>query len=117
MVLLVASMKASKGIRAAVKPKTELSEQTFSILSRFVRSGSDKMVFNFGGSNAIFMLGNNTTVGYSDARFLQDDLDKLVELKLLSRTDDGRFQRFGLTHAAVKFVAALDSPPTQAPQK
>jgi hypothetical protein len=97
VVSLLASMKDFKGIADAIKPKVELSEQAVSILNQFVQSGSDKMIFNFTGTNPIFMLGNNTTVAYADARFLQDDLNKLVELRLLSRTDDGRFQRFGLT--------------------
>jgi hypothetical protein len=114
VVSLLASMKDFKEVADAVKPKVELSDQAISILNQFVQSGSDKMIFNFTSPIIVLMLGN-TTVGYSDARCLQDDLDKLVELRLLSRKNDGRFQRFGLTHAAIKYIAALDDPPKQPP--
>ena len=89
---------------------TKLSEQAISILRQFVNSGAEDFFYaNFGGGT--FSLGweAGNEIEITELRFLEDDLDKLVQLELLSPQYTGSETiRFRLTRNAVKFLQAVE---------
>lgn len=70
----------------ALSPFNSLSEQSISILRQFEDSGASTILEQHYMSNEtayIFMEGSGGTLEYNDARFIEDDFSKLVELGLL----------------------------------
>jgi hypothetical protein len=88
----------------------KLSEQAISILRQFVNSGAESFFYaNYGGGT--FSLGweAGTEIEITELRFLDDDLDKLVQLGLLSpQHTGGETIWFRLTRSAVKFLEAVE---------
>lgn len=90
-------------------PNTELSEQAISILRQFVKSDAETFFYeSYGGGN--FSLGweAGNEIEITELRFLEDDLNQLVQLGLLSvQHNFGNNVIFRLTRSAVRFLQAV----------
>jgi hypothetical protein len=71
-------------ITLALKPKSILSDQAFSILKQFEESGASELLEDkvYGGTLLMYIDGNGN-MEIENPRFLEDDLRTLVELGLL----------------------------------
>ena len=89
---------------------TELSEQAISILRQFANSGDESFFYqNFGGGNFTLGWEAGTEIEITELRFLEDDLDKLVQVGLLlPEQTGGEMMRFRLTRSAIKILQAIE---------
>ena len=106
---LLSQMSEFRGLALAVAPNAELSEQAISVLRQFVESGAQSFFYNNWG-NGNFSLGweagNEITI--TELRFLEDDLNKLVELGLLAvRHSSSGDPIFGITRNATRFIETI----------
>jgi hypothetical protein len=89
---------------------TVLSDQARSILSQFVRSGAIKFYVVTPLNKHVRLLPDGLVhkeFKYNEPRYLQDDLDKLVNAGLVTRTkSDSGHVEFTITRAAVAFCEA-----------
>ena len=107
---LTSHVSEFRGLTLNLVPSAELSEQAVSILRQLVESGSSyftKMAMRFG---PMLHLESGGQIQYTEQRFLNDDLDKLVSLHLLteSLSSSGREKIFRITREAVRFIEAVD---------
>jgi hypothetical protein len=90
-------------------PSAELSEQSVSILRQLVASGSKGFlcIKTLGGSSLCLDRGGN--IDHHESRFLDDDLNVLVSLDLLSvKNNSQRGGWYGITRNAVRLLESID---------
>lgn len=85
----------------------ELSEQAILILRQFVESGgADLFYMDLGGGEFVLQIDNLAQVGVTDPRFIQDDLNQLVNLRLLTvQYNSNGDPYYGITRSAARFIA------------
>ena len=110
---LVSHVTEFRALTLTMVPGAELSDQSVSILRQLVTSNSSyftKMAMRFG---PMLHLESGGQIQYTELRFLNDDLDKLVSLHLLSRSlsSSGNEQIFRITREALRFIEATDGKP------
>lgn len=92
----------------AIKPGIALSDQAISIVKQFVESGANECWEQkfFGPEGASYQfIGGDGSLNISEPRFIEDDLNTLVELGIL-RLDYGSkgTRKFIITRQAVKLA-------------
>lgn len=96
----------------ALRPESVLSDQAVDLLRQFDRSGSAKVLelHAMGGMELICIGGDGRSLGYEDARFIEDDLARLIELGLLRRDSNKKGETlYVFTRSASDFVKRHDS--------
>lgn len=90
-----------------------LSEQAIDVLRQFVESDSARMIhiqtWSFEELDNIYSLDNGG-VEYSEPRFIEDDVDSLVDAGLITKTlgkNEGFIYK--ITRQAVAFIEAIDN--------
>jgi hypothetical protein len=105
---LATGFNGFRDIALAVYPGAELSDQALSLIEQFVDSGASKVLTSryIGGELVLHILeGGSGHLTYSDSRFIEDDLNTLLEFGLLRLDHNGRGDRIYLiTRNAVRFV-------------
>ena len=103
-----------KEIVSAVSKNEGLSEQAISILKQFDQSGGSVfLIINFKGEAVYQVLDGSTGCNYimmDEPRFINDDLDRLCELGLLTPDYNKSGERlFRITRSATSLVKQLVS--------
>ena len=90
-------------------PKAELSDQAISLLQEFCDSGASKMLEMRVAVGSLFpFVDTDLAFVPSEPRFIQDDLNALVSLGLLSLEHASDKRRdFQITRSAVRYVEAI----------
>ena len=94
----------------AISPKQILSEQAKAILIQFEAAQASEMLeigMYSEGTLYMFADGLQGQLNYSEARFIKDDLKKLVELDLLNKTSVSGKEKFLWTRSASEFVKTI----------
>ena len=116
LMVTVASRLEGDGIGSIASsflPNEGLSNQAVDVLRQFVESDSARMIhiqtWNFEGLDNIYSLDNGG-VEYSEPRFIEDDVDSLVDAGLITKTlgKNGGFI-YKITRQAVQFIDAIDN--------
>lgn len=116
LMVTVASRLEGDGIGSIASsflPNEGLSNQAVDVLRQFVESDSARMIhiqtWNFEGLDNIYSLDNGG-VEYSEPRFIEDDVDNLVDAGLITKTlgKNGGFI-YKITRQAVQFIDAIDN--------
>jgi hypothetical protein len=84
---LLSRVDEFRGLSQAIVPDMQLSEQAVSILRQFAESGADQLYYaNHGAGNFVLMTlpPNSVGVGFTEPRFIKNDLDDLTHLGLIS---------------------------------
>ncbi|WP_298941195.1 hypothetical protein [uncultured Psychromonas sp.] len=106
LIELASQIEGFTDVAAAISPHAGLSEQAFSILKQFDLSGGSVFLeIKDSSGNCYQVMDAQGSIEITDARFIDDDLDKLCRLGLLipDRNKSGG-RLFRLTRAAVKLV-------------
>ncbi len=94
----------------SINPEQSLSKQALNILTQFHASGASKILLyhSLEGVQYFFMDGDRQQVNVDELRFLEDDLESLVELNLLRKdsNSDGDII-FKYTRAASEVVVGM----------
>lgn len=93
------------GIVQALKPDAELSDQAIRILRGFVKSGKD-IFFKCRTQGGTSLSPSLTEI--NQPRFLEDDLTKLVELKMLIHEPKNNSEMYRITRMADDYIKVLD---------
>lgn len=98
-----------RGVALLAHPKVELSPQAFSLLEEFCDSGASKMLEMRVAVGSLFpFMDTDLAFVPSEPRFIQDDLNTLVSLGLLSLEYASDKRRdFQITRKAVRYVEAI----------
>jgi hypothetical protein len=111
LVELASQIDGFKEIASAVSPNIGLSEQAISILQQFDKTGGSVFLeIPYKGGTDYQVMDAQGHINVTDQRFINDDLDKLCTLGLLtpdSNKSGGRL--FRITRAAVAFVRQVES--------
>ena len=113
MVSLASHMQGLGGIASSFESNNGLSDQAIDVLRQFVNSGSTNMHYrknNSGRGGDFYVLEGAPDIGYSDPRFIGDDINSLVNTGLitLSRGSKGGYI-YKITRQAVRFIDAIDN--------
>lgn len=107
---LASGYGAFRDLAESFYPDSELSEQAISLVEQFVSTGAVKVLPSryIGGMVALHVVdGAGGQLKYTEPRFLDDDLNTLVELGLLRLDHNSKGQPlYVITRQAVKFVEA-----------
>jgi len=98
------------GLSLAIAPDAEISDQAVSVLRQFVESGGDILYYaSYSAGQFSLQPDNGEPFGVTEPRFLENDLDQLVALGLLSvdYNSEGN-PLFGLTRNGVRYLEAID---------
>lgn len=98
-----------RGLAAEFAPNAELSEQAVAILRRFVDSDADFLLHRKwqGGTDLVLGSGSGIRIEITEPRFIDDDLQSLVTLGLLSPDYSEGDPFYRITRSAVKLVSAI----------
>jgi hypothetical protein len=117
LVKLLGQMEQFKGLAAAVAPNAQLSDQAVSILKQFVKSGDTQFFFSDWGNgqwSLQFCHGEQKQIGVTEPRFIEDDLNQLVAIGLLTVEYNSQGAPiYGITRNAVRFVNTIEGTPAQ----
>jgi hypothetical protein len=103
-----------RGFVSATLPAAEFSEQAVSILKQLADSKSSYFSINKMRFGTLLCLETGGQIQYGEARFLDDDLDQLVSMGLLSLDcDKNRNRYYRITRNGVRLVGKLGNPPAQ----
>ena len=92
----------------AINQNLEISEQAISIISQLNKTGFSKMLeAGFDQGTSLIVFGNNLHLTIEEPRFLDDDLNTLVNFGLLLKDYNSSGSAiYSLSRNAVKFIAA-----------
>lgn len=113
IISIASRMKGLDKIASSFNINKGLSDQAVDVLRQFVESDSARMIhiqtWNFEGLDNIYSLDNGG-VEYSEPRFIEDDVDNLVDAGLITKTlgKNGGFI-YKITRQAVQFIDAIDN--------
>ena len=100
-----------KGLAVAMVPGAQLSDQAVSILRQLVESEHKKFAYSDHGGDhwcLQFIDGDQDLMKAMDRRFLEDDLNQLVNLQLLTvEYKPGGTGHYGITRSAVRFIETI----------
>jgi len=103
----------------ALSLKVDLSEQAIFILRQFVDSGDTEFFYSDWGNGQWSMQlchGEQSQISVLEPRFIQDDLDQLVSLRLLTVEYNSQGTPiFHITRNAVRFINTLGGTNSKAP--
>jgi len=108
---LLSRVDQFRGLAVAIAPSIDLSEQAISILRQLVNSGCESFHYsNFGGGDfCLQILGKDEGIGITEVRFLEDDLNQLTELQLLTPKYSSQGDPiFHVTRNAIRFIEVVD---------
>lgn len=112
MVSIASHMQGLGNIASSFAPNSGLSEQAVDVLRQFVESGSVRILHiqtqSYEGIDNIYSLDNGG-IEYSEQRFIEADIDSLVNAGLITMTkgnNGGGIYR--ITRQAVSFIDAID---------
>lgn len=113
MVSLASHMQGLGGIASRFDSNNGLSDQAVDVLRQFVVSGSQKMHHrknNSGRGGDFYILEGASDIEYSEPRFIEDDINSLVNLRLITLAigSKGGFI-YKITRQAVRFIDAIDN--------
>ena len=103
---LASNFNEVKGLVRVLNPYSQISKQAVDILQQFVHSGAEEFFKDedFEGTTL------NLPIEVKDQRFLNDDLNTLVEFGLLRiRYGSDGTEFYGITRYAVEFVEAIEN--------
>lgn len=108
-----ARVEGFSGLAHAMHPQSSISDQAVSVLRQLVDSGAklfmEHKITSGEPDEYILMEGAHGRIQYEEPRFLEDDLNSLVQLGLLRLEFASRgSRRFLVTREAVRFVRAMD---------
>ncbi len=107
---LASGFDTFRGVATAIYPDSELSHQASTILEKFVDSGASKLLgipYLDEGMVLQFMDGNGSRLTYTEPKFVDDDLNTLVHLRLLRVELNGAGNPiYSITRAADRYVQA-----------
>ncbi|MEL0620482.1 hypothetical protein [Psychrobacter proteolyticus] len=113
MVSIASHIQGLGNIASSFAPNSGLSEQAVDVLRQFVESGSVRILHiqtqSYEGVDNIYSLDNGG-IEYSEPRFIETDIDSLVNAGLITMTkgnNGGGIYR--ITRQAVSFIDAIDS--------
>lgn len=107
---LVSQIDGFKEITNAIKPSSGISKQAVNILEQLVESNSNEFgkIINYRIGHTL-SLHSGGNIQYNEPRFLEDDLNSLVNLGLLRlRVGSKGTEFYGITRNAVKFIEATN---------
>ncbi|EHH3082070.1 hypothetical protein J7G28_004288 [Vibrio vulnificus] len=100
-----------KEVANAIVPDFGLSDQAISVLQQLVDSqGSYFTEFKLGNGSPLYKVadGHGGNIDFDEPRFLNDDLNQLCQLGLLSLDHNGRGDRlYRITRATTRYVSQL----------
>jgi hypothetical protein len=116
LIKLLGRTEEFKGLALAMAPDTQLSDQAVLVLRQLVESAHKKFVYSdYGGDQWClqFIDGEQEPMEALNPRFIEDDLNQLANLQLLTveYNADGT-GLYGITRSAVKFVEAISGKTT-----
>ncbi|MGI3105793.1 hypothetical protein ACRTEQ_23520 [Vibrio alginolyticus] len=107
LMLLTSKSVGFESVSNAIDPTFELSEQSISLLKQFDASGAgqfllfDRVILPFDVKGIEIQI--------DDPRFLEDDLEQLVKLKLLSLTRNKEGKKiYSIKRNAIRFLAEIE---------
>lgn len=109
LLMLASQLDGFSSIAKAVQPDLIISDQALSILKQLVESQAScfmehKMMT--GGLNEYIILGGKSgRIKYDEPQFMEDDLNRLVELGLLRLDLGGKDRKFFITRAGLRLVS------------
>jgi hypothetical protein len=110
---LLCKVEGISGIAHVLHPNAEISDRAVSILRQLINSSSKEFGKIASMSGVYLMLTGGGNIVVKDIRFLDDDLNTLVNLGLLlPRYSSKGSEFFGVTRNAMKFVEAIDGEST-----
>jgi hypothetical protein len=107
---LLGQTEQFKGLAIAFAPDAQLSEQAILILRQFVDSGKEKLIYsNFGSQGVLLQVMYGSMVEFYEGqeRFIEDDLQSLISLRLVNVEQTSNGYLLGMTRNAVKFIESL----------
>lgn len=113
MVSLASHMQGLGGIASSFESNNGLSDQAIDVLRQFVKSDGVDMrhlqTWSYEGQSNIFYL-ENSEVDYSEPRFIETDVDSLVDAGLITLTRGSKGSAiYKITRQAVSFIDAIDN--------
>lgn len=106
---VAANVEGFGALARVIYPQAELSPQALSVLRQLISSGAKLFMEKklSGEPNEYFLLeGAHGTIAYEEPRFIEDDLETLVNLGLLRLEFGSRgSRRFFITREALKYNA------------
>lgn len=102
------------GLAVSIYPQRLISDQAVSVLKQLVDSGAKEFMehaMSNGQPNKYYLLGGASgQIEYSEPRYLEDDLEKLVQIGLLHLKFASKgSRRFLITREAETFVNMMNS--------
>jgi hypothetical protein len=105
---LMSQVTEFRGLALTMMPGAELSDQAIEVLRQLVNSDSQYIIYMDFDAGCVLQLQKGDQVGFTEPRFLKDDLDKLVGLGLLSpEFTDQHTTLFHVTRNAVRLIGAI----------
>ncbi|ENC6733162.1 TPA: hypothetical protein RQJ54_004659 [Vibrio vulnificus] len=108
---LASQIDGLKEVANAIVPNFDLSDQAISVVQQLVDSqGSYFTEFKLSSGSLLYKVegGHGGKVDFDEPRFLNDDLNQLCQLGLLSLDHNGRGDRlFRITRATTRYVSQL----------
>ena len=113
MVTLASHMQGLGSLASRFDFNHGLSDQAIDVLRQFVNSGSSKMhhMKNYSGEGGDhYVLEGSPNIKYSELRFIEDDIDSLVNTGLITVYKSPKNNIiYTITRQAVSFIDAVDS--------
>jgi hypothetical protein len=105
---LMSHVEGYSDIVGVLRPDANISDQAIDILRQLVNSNSDRfcIVQADGHYPGLLLIDDQREIDYTEHRFLDSDLRKLVELGLLNHRA-GKTEKYIITRAAVNYINAL----------
>ncbi|ALF60309.1 hypothetical protein [Psychrobacter urativorans] len=113
MMSLASHMQGLGSIASRFDFNNGLSDQAIDVLRQFVKSDSVEMrhlqTWSYEGADNIYYLDNSAVV-YSEPRFIETDVDSLVNASLITLTRGSKGGAiYKITRQAVRFIDAIDN--------
>lgn len=111
MVSVASRMDGLSGLALKFDDNNGLSDQAISVLRQFVSSNSKNMYrCETTDGRVDYLLIGSTSIEYDESRFIDDDVQSLVDNKLITKTSlsSNEFS-YGITRQAVVFIESLKS--------
>ncbi|MDE0490030.1 hypothetical protein NK638_00460 [Psychrobacter sp. A3] len=111
MVSVASRMDGLSGLASTFKLNNGLSAQAIDVLRQFVNSNSKSMYrCETTDGRVDYLLIGSTSIEYDESRFIDDDVQNLVDNKLITKKalSSSNFS-YGITRQAVVFIESLKS--------
>lgn len=106
---LTSQVTEFRGLAITLVPQAELSAQAISILRHLVNSNSNFLVYLDMGQNYGLQSDEDEPLQITEPRFLRDDVEKLIELGLVSAERTSNITTLlHITRDAARYISAMD---------